>query len=112
MDPLIGVYDKWPDFVEVYGDPDDPTTHKVVFVIIRRNSRRLNDDQVKMIRTLENLGLTVRVRVGTVDLTLEQFDEGGSYDPLKRVPGRQEIYNVRSELKQNLSLRETMTEED
>jgi len=100
---LWKVLDKWPDVLEVYkDDPDDLSEKpKLMFVVMRRNSRSLQNDQLTLLRMLEENGLDVRVRIGTTDLTIEQFEKGGIWQakPANLNEGTQAHYNARSELK-------------
>jgi hypothetical protein len=112
MRQFVGAYDKWPDFVEVYEDTDKPGKQEVIFVVLRRNSRPLHHEQVKLLQLMEDQGLQVRVRVGNSDLTIEQFDKQGVYGVMQRTPGKQEVFNARAELKSQMSLRESMTQDD
>jgi hypothetical protein len=103
---LHQVLSKWPDFAEVYYD-EDTGTEDLVFVVIRKNSRQLHHEQMSLLQALERSGQTVRVRVGTVDLTLEQFEKGGTYNVLasKTISHSQGLANNRSTLKRLLEMR-------
>ena len=95
-----GVYDKWPDFLEVWRQTEDDPG-KLKFVLIRKNNRSLQTDQMTLLRLLEMNGLNVVVRVGTIDLTLDQFEKGMGYkfNPNTQMLAQSTFYNKRSELK-------------
>jgi hypothetical protein len=100
---LCKVLDKWPDVLEVYKDDPDDLGEKptLKFVVMRRNSRSLQNDQLTLLRMLEEVGLNVVVRIGLTDLTIEQFEKGGIWQakPANISEGTQGHYNARSELK-------------
>lgn len=106
---LHQVLSKWPDFAEVYYD-EDTGTEDLVFVVIRKNSRQLHHEQMLLLQALERSGQTVRVRVGTVDLTLEQFEKGGTYNVLasKTISHSQGLANNRATLKRLLEMRSVL----
>jgi hypothetical protein len=107
------VLDKWPDFLEVYETDDNAATRRLKLVVVRRNSRSLQMDQMRLLQHLEDVGLNVVVRVGQLDLTLEQFTRGGTYAAQQTSsPSRQGQYNARSELNSLLKARATFKEDD
>lgn len=94
-------FNKWPDFFEITTDAFTDTVTSAVFVVVRKNSRSFQQDQLQTLKALEKVA-KVAVRVGTKDLTLEQFEQQGSYDG--NVSGPQVIaqstyYNKKAELK-------------
>jgi len=111
---LIEVLDKWPDFLEVYQRGDDESTRRIVVIVQRRNSRQLQTDQTRLLQALEDSGVDVRVRVGTVDLTLEQFEKGGVFKarPTVSAPGSQAHNNARSTLKKLEELIQRVDKDD
>lgn len=103
---LYQVLSKWPDFAELYID-EEQGTEELMFVVIRKNSRQLHFEQMVLLQALERAGQTVRIRVGTVDLTLEQFEKGGTYNvqQSKSIMRNQGLANARSSLKRLLEMR-------
>lgn len=78
---VTALCDKWPDFFEVHQEVEDgPAT--LIFVCQRKNSRSFQADQLAALKWLEHILLgtphKVVVRIGNVDLTLEQFERGGA----------------------------------
>jgi hypothetical protein len=111
---LIMSLDKWPDFAEVYQQGDDESTRRLQFVVVRRNSRPLQPELMQLLQMVELAGLTVKVRVGTVDLTIEQFEQGGVFKarPTISSESSQSFYNARSTLKRLEALIEGVDKDD
>jgi hypothetical protein len=111
---MILAIDKWPDVAEIYQTGDDETTRRLLLVVQRRNSRPLQHELLTLLQEFENVGIAVRIRVGTVDITLEQFEKGGIYkaQPTRSVEGTQSHYNARSQLKKMESLLEQIDQND
>lgn len=79
---LTALCDKWPDFFEVHQQSEDSPPH-ILFVCQRKNSRQFQSDQLAALRWLEkifeNTPHRVVVRVANVNLSLDDFERGGSY---------------------------------
>jgi hypothetical protein len=73
---LVALCDKFPDFFEVHQENEDsPPT--IVFICVRKNNRAFQTDQEAALRWLEQAGFAVKVRIGSVDMTLDQFAQNG-----------------------------------
>lgn len=109
MSNCFGVYEKWPDVLEVWKENEDDLG-EIKFVLIRRNNRALQTDQMTMLRLLEAHGLNVVVRVGTVELTLDQFEKGLGFVGINntRVLAQSTLYNKKAELKRFCNILERM----
>lgn len=111
---LFGVFDKWPDMLELWRE-DELSPPVLKFVLMRRNNRSLQSDQTAMLRTLEEAGNKVVIRVGTTDLTLTEFEKGGVYGALptrSNMLAQSTLYNKRAELKRFRNILENMPEDD
>jgi hypothetical protein len=95
-----GMYDKWPDVLEVWRKDESDIGH-LKFVLLRKNNRMLQTDQMALLRELETHGLEVVVRVGTIELSLDQFEKGLGFigTTQNRMLAQSTLYNKRSELK-------------
>lgn len=106
------ILDKWPDFLEVYINEDTGEV-KGVFVVERKNSRSFTLEQHTMLKTLEQLGLTVKVRVNMQDFNLDDFLKAGVYGSQRSsVMSRQAYYNARSELRRLDNMLQTFPADD
>jgi hypothetical protein len=109
----FGMYDKWPDVLEVWRK-DEGDIGRLKFVLLRKNNRMLQTDQMGLLRELEAHGLEVVVRVGTVELSLDQFEKGLGFAATSsnRMLAQSTLYNKRSELKRFELILEQMSESD
>lgn len=74
---LVAICDKFPDLFEVYQENED-SVPIITFVCVRKNSRSFQSDQQSALRWLEAAGLNVKVRVGTINMSLDEFDQNGA----------------------------------
>jgi hypothetical protein len=97
---LTQILDKWPDFLEVHRD-EEGSPPSLLFVCVRKNSRAFQSDQLALLRAIEEAGLRVAVRVGTQDLTIDQFEKVGTYTGVNvtRVLAQSTFYNKQAELR-------------
>lgn len=74
---LVAICDKFPDSFEVYQENEDAVPI-ITFVCVRKNSRSFQADQQAALRWLEAAGFDVKVRVGTINMTLDEFEQNGA----------------------------------
>lgn len=102
------VLSTWPDVLEVYKDEEG--IEEYFFIVNRKNARSFTMEQAAMLSTLERMGLNVRVRFGLVDMSLQEFEQGGAYKG--GVFNRQVGYNLRSEAKHLQGIIAKLAEDD
>jgi len=92
-------YSKWPDFLEVELD-EEGQVQSLTFVCVRKNSRAFQVDQLNTLQALEHAGKVV-VRVGTQDLTIDEFERQGAFqvDIAPKLIAQSTYYNKKAELK-------------
>jgi hypothetical protein len=109
---LTATCDKWPDFLEVHQEVEDGPP-SLVFVCLRKNSRSFQTDQLQTLRWLEKAGLKVVVRIGAIDVSIDEFERGGSFGARGMIKplAQSTFYNKQAELKRNEEFLRTLPDD-
>lgn len=105
-------FSKWPDYLELTTN-EEGQPPSIRFVCERKNSRSFQAEQLNTLRALEFAGKVV-VRVGTKDLTLDEFEQQGAFnvDLAPKLIAQSTYYNKRAELKRYESHLRTLDLDD
>jgi protein-tyrosine-phosphatase len=106
---LIAICDKFPDFFEVYQE-DENSPPTILFVCTRKNGRSFVADHQNALRWLEAAGNNIKVRIGTMEMSLDEFEQNGAIGATASRPLAQSTYYAkRLELKRLVQAYDRLT---